>query len=34
MKYAKDNGITLTGDAYVDTIIDSFAVQNDKKYVT
>ncbi|WP_310603650.1 MerR family transcriptional regulator [Anaerosporobacter sp.] len=34
LKYAKDNGISLTGDAYEDTIIDSFAVPNSDDYVT
>jgi effector-binding domain-containing protein len=34
IKYAKDNGIVLTGDAYEDTIVDSFAVQNDNEFVT
>ncbi|ADL51245.1 MerR family transcriptional regulator [Clostridium cellulovorans] len=34
MKYAKNNCITLVGDAYEDTIVDSFAVQNDNEYVT
>lgn len=29
-----DNKITLTGDAYEDTIVDSFAVQNENEYVT
>lgn len=34
VKYAKDHGITLTGDAYEDTIVDGFAVQNENEYVT
>jgi DNA-binding transcriptional MerR regulator len=34
MKYAKDNVITLIGDAYEDTIVDGFAVQNENEYVT
>ncbi len=34
MKYAKDNGIALTGDAYEDTIVDGFAVPNENEYMT
>jgi effector-binding domain-containing protein len=34
IKYAKDNSIVLTGDAYEDTIVDSFAVQNVNEFVT
>ncbi len=34
LKYARNNSIVLTGDAYEDTVLDGFAVQNDKEYVT
>jgi DNA-binding transcriptional MerR regulator len=34
IKYATDHGITLTGDAYEDAILDDFAVKNTNEYVT